>query len=270
MRNLSAEDKNLTRHECGLCLNSPVYDVTLLLYVLISLPANGRVLWLMVSSPAFWTSRMEVCAFHLALTEMLFGFLGPPFLTLRRFVDIKVADIMMKLINLMFTARIEFQNCVCIERYVAVLRPALYCRYKPLRYRMSFCCVLWVKDILVGIFQIYFCSDRLESLVVYGTFYLIVFIVNTFCCLSVLRALKQPSPGEGEQKGPNLVKKRAFKIVLLQQVTVCLSYIPQATILFLVNTIERSTLCVLLPLVYAVMVWFGVIHPLLYLQRNGK
>ncbi|TNN54196.1 GPI-linked NAD(P)(+)--arginine ADP-ribosyltransferase 1 [Liparis tanakae] len=157
MGNLSAEDKNLT-HECGLCLHSPVYDVTLLLYVLVSLPANARVLWLMVSSPAFWTSRMEVCAFHLVLAEMLFGFLGPPFLTLRHFVDARAADVMLKLINLIFTARIEFQNCVCFERYVAVVHPALYCR-----------------------------------------------------------ALKQPSPGEGEQKGPNLVKKRAFKIVLLQQ-----------------------------------------------------
>ncbi|KAK1901342.1 Tubulin polymerization-promoting protein family member 3 [Dissostichus eleginoides] len=34
-------------------------------YILISLPANGRALWLMVSSPVFWTDRMEVSEFHL-------------------------------------------------------------------------------------------------------------------------------------------------------------------------------------------------------------
>jgi hypothetical protein len=38
-----------------------------------------------------------------------------------------------------------------------------------------------------------------------------------FCCLSVLRALKQPGPGEGEREreGTNNMKMRAFKTILI-------------------------------------------------------
>ena len=95
-------------------------------------------------------------------------------------------------------------------------------------------------------------------------------MVNSFCCLSLLRALKQASPGEGERQGSNLVKKRAFDIVLIFQLTTLVGLVPLGTMFFKVREMEWHTRCIWQPLAYAVMVWLGAIYPLLYLQRAGK
>ncbi len=270
MQNLTAREKNLTDFECGLCLRTPVFRPGMLSYVLISLPANGRVLWLMISSPVFWTDRMEVFEFHLVLTELLFGFLGPPLIIITFYSSTAVADAVIKFINIIFTARMQFQSSVCMERYLAVVHPVLYLRYKPLRYRMSFCSVIWLQTILFAIIQMLFCTEKLASLAMYTTSFFSVFIINSFCCLSVLRALKQPSPGEGEREGSNLIKKRAFNIVLIFQLTTFVGYVPLVIMFFLVKEIDWDVLCILQPLAYCVMVWLGAIYPLLYLRRAGK
>lgn len=167
----------------------------------------------------------------------------------------------------MFTVRVQFQNSLCIERYFAVVRPVLYRRYKLLQYRMSFCCVVWLVTILAGVPQIIFCDNDLESLVICRIYFFLVFFLNLFCCSSLLRALKQPSPGGGERQGSNLIKKMAFTIVLILQVTAFVGYLPLATVYCMVQEMDRDTLCILQPLAYSVMFWLGIIHPLLYLRR---
>lgn len=161
--------QNLTA-ECGLCRNSPVIYPAILPYVLISLPANGWVLWLMISSPV----------------------------------------------------------------------------------------------------KMFFCSDNVKSVGMTASCLLLVFIVNSFCCLSVLRALKQPSPGEGERERSNLIKKRAFNLVLIFQVTTFVGFVPPVTMVLLVGKIDMETLCIWQPLAYSMMIWLGLIYPLLYLRRAGK
>ncbi|XP_037619977.1 erythroblast NAD(P)(+)--arginine ADP-ribosyltransferase-like [Sebastes umbrosus] len=51
--------------------------------------------------------------------------------------------------------------------------------------------------------------------------------------LNFLRALKQPSPGEGERERSNLIKKRAFNLVLIFQVTTFVGFVPSVTMFFL-------------------------------------
>lgn len=198
---------------------------------------------------------------------MLLGFLGPPLVAITLFSNKVFANGMLKLTNLMFTVRVQFQNSLCIERYFAVVRPVLYRRYKLLQYRMSFCCVVWLVTILAGVPQIIFCDNDLESLVICRIYFFLVFFLNLFCCSSLLRALKQPSPGGGERQGSNLIKKMAFTIVLILQVTAFVGYLPLATVYCMVQEMDRDTLCILQPLAYSVMVWLGIIHPLLYLRR---
>lgn len=144
MKNLPPGEKNVTDFECGFCLDPLLFNSAVIPYILISLPANSWVLWLMKSFPVFWTDRMEVSEFHLVLTELLFGFLGPPLLIISFYFNTEIIETASKVINTIFTARVQFQCSVCIERYIAVVHPLLYLRYKPLRYRMSFCCVMWL------------------------------------------------------------------------------------------------------------------------------
>lgn len=264
MQNLTAGEENLT--DCVFCLESPIYIPAILPYTLIFLPANGWVLWLMISSPVFWTDRMDVSEFHLVLTELLFGFME--ILIVITSSDVKLA--LTKLISVIFSVKIQFQSNVCVERYFAVVHPVLYLRYKPLRYRMSFCCIVWLETIPLGLVEMLMCSVSPVPVGINVTLFVSVFIVSSFCCLSILRALKQPSPGEGEREGSNLIKKRAFNIVLIFVVILFFGYLPLITMVPLAGKIEKEILCIAQPLAYCVTIWFGAFHPIHYILRTKK
>lgn len=265
--------QNLTATESSqrfLCENSYLFSATLLPYNLISVPINGWVLWLMVSSPFFWTDRMEVSEFHLVLTDIIASFLAIPLNIAVFFFSANILLEMNKLANSVIIARNEIQSFVCIERYLAVIHPVQYLRYKPLRYRMSFCCAVWLQIIAVAGVQLYFFSESPVTVTLNIMSFVYNLTVNTFCCLSVLRALKRPSPGEREKERDNLIKKRAFNIVLIFQVTTFLSYIPLIAVLILNERIDPGLICIWQPLTYSIMIWFGAVHPTLYLRRARK
>ncbi|KAG8014442.1 hypothetical protein GBF38_002801 [Nibea albiflora] len=243
----------------------------LLPYTLISLPPNCWVMWLMISSPVFWTDRMEAFEFHLVITELLIGFLELPTLSMSFHSDAEMIEsILIKFINVIFTTRILFQSSICIERYLAVVHPVLYLRYKPLRYRMTFSCVIWLDTIVTAIYQMLLCDSDPRLVALQIITFATVLIINAFCCISVLRALKQPSPGEGERGVSNEVKKRAFSIVLSILVTTFFMYVPLVTMLLLVGKIDLDVLCLAQPLAFCLMIWLGAIYPLLYLHRARK
>lgn len=268
--------QNLTREEnhtddCTLCENSPVFLPALLPYTMISLPPNCWVMWLIISSPVIWTDRMEVFEFHLIITELLVGFLELPMLSMSFHSNsAMLQNIMIKFISILFTPRILFQSSICVERYLAVVHPVLYLRYKPLRYRMTFSCVIWLETIVTAIAQMLLCNGDPRSVAIYTITFASVFIINAYCCISVLRALKQPSPGEGERDVSNEVKKRAFSIVLIILVTTFFSYVPVVIMFLLVGRIDQDIVCLGHPLAFCLMIWLGAIYPLLYLRRAGK
>ncbi|XP_019123823.2 uncharacterized protein LOC109140709 isoform X2 [Larimichthys crocea] len=45
-------------------------------------------------------------------------------------------------LQLMFISRPIFQSCICLERYLAVVHPTVFLRFKPLRYSVHVLCVL--------------------------------------------------------------------------------------------------------------------------------
>lgn len=265
MQNLTAIESS----QCIFCESSLVFVAAFVPYILISVPINGWVLWLMISSPFFWTDRMEVFQFQLVLAEILIAFLEMPMIAFF-FLNTNRVSIVIKFAESVIIARNEFQSFVCVERYLAVVRPVQYLRYKPLRYRMSFCCLVWLQIIVIVGVQMHLCSESEISVSLHMMSFVYNFATNTFCCLSVLRALKQPSPGQREKERSSLIKKRAFNIVLIFQVTTFLGYIPLITVLVLKSSIDRNMLCILQPLTYCMMVWFGAIHPILYLRRARK
>lgn len=253
-----------------LCEQSPLYVPAIGFYILISVPTNGWVLWLMISSPLFWTDRMDVFEFHLVLSEILFGFLEIPLIITFFYFDPDMINKMLTFTKTIIIIRNEFQSFVCMERYLAVIHPVLYLRYKLLRYRMSFCCVIWLQAILITALQMHFCCENEITKSICIVTFVYNFVVNSFCCLSVLRALKQPSPGEGEREGSNLIKKRAFNIVLMFQVITFLGYVPLITVFFLFGNTDQDMLCIWQPLTYCNMLCFGVIYPIFYLRRARK
>ena len=248
------------------------YGVNIAINCLLSLPSNGYVLWLIVSG-AGGTMALEFFTLNLAVSEILYCL----FCMLFYINLLNPLAIFKSLLifgsGLMNASRPLFQCCTCLERYLAVVHPVVFLRYKPLRYRLACCGVVWL--LVLGLcFTIVF-TDLSKNHNYYITLYAVVMSVMLFCCLSVLRALKRPGPGEGERNrgmksergGSREVKMRAFKIILIIMAALMFNYIP---VLFLFFFNMMITLPLFEPIGMIFMVVGGLVQPFLYLHRAGR
>lgn len=274
MQHLTAAKSNVTDSQCSFCWDDMIYIAAATPYILISLPFNGWILWQMVSSPLFWTDRMKVHEFHLVLAELLVGLLELVSNSMVLFRNFNISFhysisqmIIVALAVSMFTSRSEFQSLICIDRYLAVVHPVLYLRFKATWYRMGFSCVVWIKNIGFTVIQMHLCEKHFVAITLHILSFGWHFIINSFCCLTVLRALKLSSPGEGEKVESNIIKKRAFNIVLLFQVTTFLSNLPMIFMLLLHSKMDDRLVCVWHPVAYCMMMWSGAIYSIVYLRK---
>ncbi len=87
---------------------------------------------------------------------------------------------------------------MCVERYLAVVHPVTFLKYKHLRYEVVCSVVVWVASFVSGGINImtylFFLVD-LNLIVILAQFSLYLSI-QLFCLVAVLRALKQSGPGE--------------------------------------------------------------------------
>lgn len=156
-----------------------------------TMPLHIYVTWLIITGAGNGVAS-EFFALNLSICEILFG-LGVPFLTILGLFYQFVSNLIPFLITLLFSARPLFQSCICVQRYFAVLHPVLFLKYKPLRYRLIISCLTWFIIFSGSLISVYFP----ESPTITFIFNLSTFPLMLFCCLAILRALKQPGPGEG-------------------------------------------------------------------------
>ncbi len=249
--------------------NAP-YDLVLhSISILFGLPTHSYILWLIVKGTGrgiaseFFNLNISVCEIMLCLRSSI---------TLLAKVFPKLWYIRMFLSGFNSTARF-FQCLMCVERYLAVVHPVIFLKYKPLRYKVACSTVIWIMIIACCVFcleHVHPCDIRL-----FKSLYLIHFIIflgiNLFCCLAVLRALKKPGPGDiGRHRDKeNHIKRRAFFLILINTVTLVITYVPSSVTAFqYILSIPASQLleslsltCFLLP---------GFVQPLLFIHRVGK
>ncbi|XP_057218721.1 C-C chemokine receptor type 8-like [Triplophysa rosa] len=141
------------------------------------------------------------------------------------------------LIGFSITGRPLFQCLMCVERYLAVVHPVTFLKYKPLRYRVICCTAAWI-ICLSSCFLCMFTLDAQYAVYVWIlTMQLLVFLfIKLFCLSAVLRALKRSGPGErGRERGEeNHMKRRAFYLILITTVTTVL------TLFFICSALEKS------------------------------
>ncbi|XP_026089805.1 uracil nucleotide/cysteinyl leukotriene receptor-like [Carassius auratus] len=123
-----------------------------------------------------------------------------------------------------------FQCLMCVERYLAVVHPVTFLKYKPLRYRVICCTVVWIFTLgsclccwftMVSCnLYIYVCCFSLQ--------FLLSFSIQLFCLVAVLRALKKSGPGERarEREEKNHMKRRAFYLILITSASMFITYVP--------------------------------------------
>ncbi|XP_067280759.1 chemokine XC receptor 1-like [Pseudorasbora parva] len=190
-------------------LNLCVYSI----HFLFGVPTYAYIIWLIMTGTGsgiaseFFNLNLSVCEIVYTFDSLLSALVSTlPWLS-------RLKALTWFLMGLGVTGRPLFQCLMCVERYLAVVHPVTFLKYKPLRYRVICCTVVWI--ITLGS-----CLCLMFRLVSYASFYLIQFIlflsIQLFCCLAVLRALKQSGPGErGREREEENHKSRAFNLILI-------------------------------------------------------
>lgn len=242
--------------------------------LILGLPTNGYVVWLIVTG-AGRAVVSDLYALNMAVSEILYclsNVLG----IFEKYVSehVVLEKIHYFCYGLINTSRPLFQCCVCVERYLAVVHPVVFLKYKLLRYKMLCSGLVWL-TVLAS------CSSNIFlTYEIYLYFYLIMvlvlFSVKVFCCLAVLRALIQPGPAQGnrERKGTNHVKRKAFRVILFILVAMIVHYLPSLVEVILSIHFKTATWNIHVYSAKMISFYFilisGFVHPFLYLHRVGK
>ncbi|XP_029385432.1 proteinase-activated receptor 3-like [Echeneis naucrates] len=241
--------------------------------LLLNFPANVYVLWLIVNGVRGAVAS-EFFSLNLAVLEIIFC-VSSLFIMLNFLLRLEVEAILSLLqcfVQLVFIFRPLFQSCICMERYLAVVHPTTFLRFKPLRYKSAFCLLNWL---LVSLYCIILSVTLSGIQVAYhlignSTFFL---LVMSYCGLHILCVLKQPEPGNKDQvrKSRSVVKRKAFKVIMITLVFTSSLQLLQILILWvsLLFTKEQAILNISL-VSLAISMVSGLMTPLLHLYRQRK
>ncbi len=179
---------NSTTHSIGFVesLNICAYGINFL----VGFPTHSYVIWLIITGTGSGVAS-EFFNLNLSVSEIgnslncLFFLLSIWFSSL--------FTLQMFLIGFSITARPLFQCLICVERYLAVVHPVTFLKFKPLRYRVICCTVIWIITLgscLCCVFILVSFSINAHGWFLMLQFVLYLFI-KLFCLVAVLRALKQ-------------------------------------------------------------------------------
>ncbi|XP_067231466.1 hydroxycarboxylic acid receptor 2-like [Chanodichthys erythropterus] len=259
---------NSTTQSFGLLesLEICVYSINFLF----GLPTHSYVIWLIITGTGSGVAS-ELFILNLSFCEIANSLNCFLFVLSIWFSSHLILKLL--LIGLSVTGRPLFQCLMCVERYMAVVHPVTFLKYKPLRYRVICCTVAWIITLgsCLGCLIIFL----LSTITVHAWFFLLQFFlflsIQLFCCVAVLRALKQSGPGERgrEREEENHMKRRAFYLILITTVSMVIIYVPMTISALFSNLAKLIIQEVWSPSVIC-FVLAGFVQPVLYLHRNGK
>jgi len=243
----------------------------ILLYIingLLGFSTNSYVIWLIMTgtdnglAAEFFSLNLAVCDIFLSVqTVCMVLFHKFPFLG----IVVNALD------GLAITGSPAFQCLICVERYLAVVHPVNFLKFKPLRYRVICSVIVWMASFgSSGIIVIlYVFLPVLFLLFLFSHFFIFLFI-ELFCLVAVLRALKQSGPGDRrrERKDENHIKRRAFYLILITTVTLLIVYVPYIILLSLFMAADGNT--TFLSISSLCFTLAGLVQPLLFLYRMRK
>ncbi|XP_056587672.1 somatostatin receptor type 1-like [Triplophysa dalaica] len=238
--------------------------------ILFGFPTQSYVIWLIIKGTGNGIT-MEFFLLNSAVCEILVCLYCLMLILSKLWLSFILFGLFLQ--GLLFAGRALFQCLICVERYLAVVHPVIFLKYKPLRYRVMCCTSVW----LFCLGSCFFCVFSLMSFNTnaqawfFSILFLVLLPIQLFCLSAVLRALKQSGPGEkgSEREKENQMKRRAFYLILITTVNMVFMYAPFIFTGFFTIVTQAYVQAVWIP----AMVSYGVggyLQPVLYLHRCGK
>ncbi|XP_039545577.1 C-C chemokine receptor type 8-like [Pimephales promelas] len=234
--------------------------------ILFGVPIHSYVLWLIAREGRI---ASEIFNLNLTVCEIIYSFI---FLT--QILPRISLDLHCFLQGLGITGRPLFHCLMCVERYLAVVHPVTFLKYKPLRYRVICCIVVWITTLGSCLAVIQTSSNMKTYIWFFSLQFLLFLSIQLFCLVAVLRALKQSGPGEKgrEREEENHMKRRAFHLILITTVTLVVMFVPFAITGFLtvLQQQEQQKVSLIWFLGPCCFILAGFVQPVLHLHRAGK
>lgn len=221
-------------------------------------------------------SHSDIFTYNMAAVELI-GILGGVIGICSIYVNIpEVVFLGLLIASFPWNAQMMFPTLVCVERYLAVVRPITYLRLKQtagIRIRNIITGVIWVQ-----------CTGGFSGFLVYVYFpqftsipasvMVLCLITVTFCSLSILCALIRQRPGKGSQDRVKVdkSKRKAFKIIFIIMAVLFFRFGGNLVcfVLSALPGVNQDDWCLMVASGY----WFNLpsslVLPLQFLHRNGK
>lgn len=270
LTNISTCGKSIFSRNSSECLilHFHVIAFTFGINLVIGFPAHCYILWL-ITKEMIRGQSLEVFIFNSSLTEVIFN-ISYPFLIKQYFFKCSgCKSITLGFALMLLVSRPLFQTFICVERYVGVLHPVTFLKFKPMKYRIVIAIIGWIliicSCILPNTGVIYF-SDLVMPQ------YFVFLITEVFCCVMVLKALRRPGPGDEVKKRDkaNQDKVKAFRIIQIVLLSSVLSYGPMAFCLLLSYILDHKMFATSLSVSFCSGIMLGFVQPTLYLKRVIK
>lgn len=276
--NLTTESD--TEDTCTLCIeNFPrSYAAILSIHSLLCLPFNIWNVWVMVSPRI--TTKTDVISLNMLIFNILVSFTNFSIMSGRILFHHASKILWNILISFVTFGNPLFHCYVCVERYLAVQHPIIFLKYRPLRYRGLVLAPAWTALLIVCGASFLQCGSRLGNLplflVTQCTSLLPFFVINSFCCVSILKTLSRPSPGHkstdikkhrGEKQKKREtwdLKRSAFRAVAVIQTYIVISYVPPTCLIFTYSRMTENQFC----LAYMTNIAFVLMTSSLFSMHN--
>ncbi|KAJ8000843.1 hypothetical protein DPEC_G00184600, partial [Dallia pectoralis] len=125
---------------------------------LLGTPALFWCLWIsLIEGTSEGLKPTQIFSMNLFMVELLFCVQSLLQVIYQRFLPQNMLfQVVAFLYNIALICRPLFQTCICVERYMAVVQPVAFIKYRLRRYRMGTSTLIWGLTIIYACVMVYF------------------------------------------------------------------------------------------------------------------
>lgn len=250
-------------------LAKPIVLATVNINFFIGLPLNICVLVLLTRAGA--PDGTLVFTLSQITSEILFAVPAPLFVLCHvNFEKLCFYHPLVFITGTCMTSRFLLQCCVSSERYMAVVHPVTFLKYKAMKYRAAISAGIWLYSVMSGFLTLFYLSALPFN--VFGLVYAMFLGLMLFLSLSLLRGLSTPGPGsrERDDSGLSAAKKKAFKIVSVNLLIFLIQIVPLMVCFAMKYTLSQDAFAMAFMVSLNINIIISLFQPVLFLYQNGK